>query len=130
MNLKIQGTHLDLDDELRSYVEEKLQDAFRAFGDTDLEPVDVAVELERTTRRHPHEREDERRYRAEANVTVPGRLIRAEASADTLRQAIVRMKHTLTREIREWRAHLADDQRRGAREATDLSAESEGEGGL
>jgi ribosome-associated translation inhibitor RaiA len=79
--------------------------------------VHVQVEVEKTTRRHPQEREDERLYRAEANVTVPGRLIRAEGSGDDAERAVVEMKHHLTREIRSWREHLIDARHRGGREA-------------
>lgn len=117
MLIRVQGTNLELSDELYAFVKTKLGDAFRALGGLDRDPVQVDVELEETTRRHPQEREDQRRYRAEVNLTVPGHLIRAEGSADTLRQSIVEMKHRLTREIRDWREQLIDDRREGARRA-------------
>jgi len=128
MLIRVQGTNLDLSDELYAFVKEKLNDAFRALGDLDRDPVQVDVELEETTRRHPQELEDQRRYRAEANVTVPGRLIRAEGSADTLQQSVVEMKHRLTREIREWREKMIDERREGARRAkVELGEEIEAE---
>ena len=128
MIIRVQGTNLDLSDELYAFVKNKLADAFRALGDLDRDPVKVDVELEETTRRHPQEREDQRRYRAEANVTVPGHLIRAEGSADTLRQSVVEMKHRLTRELREWREQLIDDRRSGGRQAKhELGAQIEAE---
>jgi len=129
MVVRVQGTNLELTDANYDYVTEKLEDAFRAMGNLDRDPVKVDVELEETTRRHPQEREDERLYRAEANVSVPGRLIRAEGSADTLEQSIVEMKHRLTREIREWREQLIDERRRGARRAKrELGADGAVEG--
>lgn len=115
MNTTIQGTNVRLTNKLRDFVDEKLEDCFRAFGDMNLEAVHVAIELERTTRRHPNEREDEQLYRAEANVSLPGRLIRAEESASDIYQAIVKLKHTLTREIRKWRERVSDGTRDGAR---------------
>ena len=115
MTITIQGTRLDLTDGIRRYVEEKLDDAFRAFGDMDRTSVAVAVELEVTTLHH---RNDAGLYRAEANVSLPGRMLRAEASADDLYRAITEMKHTLTREIRRWRERLIDEARQGARQAT------------
>jgi ribosomal subunit interface protein len=128
MIIRVQGTNLDLTDELYAFVTDKLADAFRALGNLDRDPVKVDVELEETTRRHPQEREDQRRYRAEANVTVPGHLIRAEGSADTIRQSVVEMKHRLTRELREWREQLIDDRRSGGRRAKhELGAEIEAE---
>lgn len=128
MLVRVQGTNLELSDDLYTFVTEKLGDAFRALGSLNRDSVQVDVELEETTRRHPQEREDERRYRAEANVTVPGHLIRAEGSADTIRQSIVEMKHHLTRELREWREQLIDERRAGGREAKrELGAEIEEE---
>lgn len=117
MDVQLQGTNLELTDELRAFVEEKMDDAYRMLGAMSRDPVHVDLELEKTTRRHPNEREEQRRYRAEANLTVPGRLIRAEGSADDVRQAVVKMKHRLMREIREWRERLIDERRQGARQA-------------
>ncbi|MEX2402020.1 MAG: ribosome-associated translation inhibitor RaiA [Rhodothermales bacterium] len=116
MNINIQGTGLDVSPKMRAYVEQKLDDSFRAFGDMNLEPVKVEVELERTTRRHPKERDDEQLYRAEATITIPGRTIRVEGTAPTLNQAVVRLKHTLTREIRRWREKLIAERRQGGRD--------------
>lgn len=115
MLIRVQGTNLELNDARYALVKNKLDRALRALGALDLDSVQVDVELEETTRRHPKEREDERRYRAEANVTVPGHLIRAEGSGDTLKYAIVDMKNHLTRELREWREKLIDQRREGGR---------------
>lgn len=117
MIVQVQGTNLEISDDTYAFVKDKLEDSFRVLGQLDRDPVQVDVELEETTRRHPKEREDQRRFRAEANVTVPGRLLRAEGSADTLRQSIVEMKHHLTRTIREWREQVIDERRSGGRRA-------------
>lgn len=132
MNVQVQGTNLEITDELYDFVRDKLADALEALGSLDRDPVQVDVELERTTRRHPKELEDQRRYRAETNVTVPSRLIRAEGSAETIHQAIVEMKHVLTRELREWREQMIDDRRAGGRQAKhqlgeEIAAEQFGE---
>jgi ribosomal subunit interface protein len=117
MDLNLQGTNLDLTREIRTFLNEKLEDCFRMLGNTDRDPVTFAVELEETTRRHPNEQEDQRRYRAEATVSVPGRTIRAEGSQDDLFESIVEMKHRLMRELRDWREKVTDERREGAREA-------------
>jgi len=128
MIVRVQGTNLNLDDELYAFVRGKLEDTFRALGSIDRDPVAVDVELEETTGRYSQELEDQRRYRAEANVTVPGHLIRAEGSADTIQQSIVEMKHRLTRELREWRERMIDARRAGGRQAKkQLGAEIEAE---
>lgn len=120
MNVILQGTNLELTDTLRSYVEDKIRDAFRVFGAMDLEPVEVAVELEKASRRR---RQGDRLFRAEAIVTVPGRRIRVEAASDDVYRAVVQLKHALAREIRTWRERLIDARRKGARAATELSEE-------
>lgn len=116
MNITIQGTHFDLTDKTRDLVEQKLADAFRPLGNTDLDPVQVQVEIERRT--HHHDKAAAvRPYRAEATVTGYGQTFRAEGSADGLTQAVVEMKHELTRQFRDWRGQLRDVQRAGARRA-------------
>lgn len=115
MNITLQGKNLELTDKIRGFVDDKMDDCFRAFGDMNLDAVQVAIELEHTTRSRLLERDKEQRYRAEVNVSVPGRILRAEASADDVYKAVVEMKHTLTREIRKWRERLRDGQRNGKR---------------
>jgi ribosomal subunit interface protein len=117
MNVTLKGTRITLTDGLRRLVDDKLADAFRAFGDAALDPVTVEVEVEHTARRY-RDRDVALPYRAEATVYVPGATLRAEGSADTLDGAVVEMKHALTRQIREWRAQRRDAFLQGAREAT------------
>ena len=123
MNITFQGTNLELTDELKKFVLRKIDDASRAFGDFNLDPVQISIELERTTRRHPQARENEQLFRAEANVSVPGHLIRVEESAMDIEQSVVKMKHTLTREIRHWRERLIEEKRKGARKAKQMRSE-------
>lgn len=120
MNIQLQGTDVDLTDDLREFVERKLDDAIRAFGDMNLEPVTIDVELERTTRHHEA---SESLYRAEANVHLPQRFLRAEAEAGDIQNAVVDMKHKLTRKIRSWRERLIDERRSSAREAKEMIAQ-------
>jgi len=130
MNITITGTHFEVSDTFRSFVEEKLEDAFRGLGDTRLEPVSVVVELEHS----PSRRRKGNLFRVEVNMTLPRTpAIRVEEVADSMPKAVVQMKHTLTRELREWRERLINDKRRLPRsERADAMAEdaqSEGEGG-
>lgn len=120
MNIQLQGTDVDLTDELREFVERKLDDAIRAFGDMNLEPVTIDVELKRTT--HHHEA-SETLYRAAANVHLPQRFLRAEAEAGDIQNAVVDMKHKLTRKIRSWRERLIDERRSSARQAKEMIAQ-------
>lgn len=117
MKFSIQGTNLTLTDEIRELVEEKLADALRPLGDTNLDPVNAAIELERRGG-HFDKAAEVHIFRAEATVTGYGETFRAEGSADELPKAIVEMKHVLTRQIRKWRSKLRTAQRSGARRAT------------
>lgn len=117
MSITLKGTRLTITDELRALVDEKVGDSLKALGNINNDTVRVNVELEVTSVRHPHEKESEQRCRAEANVTVAGRLIRAEASAMEMEKAVIKMKHTLTRELRKWREKLIESHRDGARNA-------------
>ena len=125
MQIMLQGTNLELTHELRKFVYRKLRDAQRALGDVDPGAVKIEIELEKTTRRHPRERHDKQLYRAEANVHVPGRFIRAEESAMHLEAAIVKMKNTLTRNIRHWRERVIENKRQGNRKAKALAMTEE-----
>jgi ribosomal subunit interface protein len=120
MNIILRGTDLEVSDSLRRYVDDKLHGAFRAFGSMDLESVEVVIELERTTRHH---RKGQAIFRAEANVTLPGRKIRVETTADDIHRAVIQLKHALAREVRTWRERLIDARRKGARAATRVSEE-------
>jgi len=116
MNVTLQGTNVELTDDIRSFVDRKLAESLKVLGDMNRDAVFVDVELEETTRKN-QDRDNQQLFRAEANVKIPGRLIRAEESAQDLEQAIVSMKHTLTRELRKWHDRMVDESRKGARKA-------------
>ena len=109
MKIRIKGSHFEVTDEFRLFVTEKLEDAFRGLGDTRLEAVSVDVELDHS----PSRRRKGNLFRAEANVRLPRTTtIRVEEVADSMQKAVVNMKHTLTRELREWRERLIEEKRR------------------
>lgn len=127
MDFTLQGTNLDLTPKIRTFLDEKLEDCFRTLGDTDRDAVTFNIELEKTTRQDPGEEDDQRRYRAEAMVSIPGREIRAVGSEDDIFQSIVQMKHRLLRQLRDWREKRTDERREGAREAKHLREERHSE---
>ena len=121
MTITIKGVHFELSDDFRVFVHEKLDDAFRSLGGTRLEPVSVDIELDHT----PSRRRKGNLFRVEANVTLPRTTtIRVVETADSMQKAVVQMKHTLTRELREWRERLIEEKRRLPRsERADALAE-------
>lgn len=116
MNVTLQGTNVELTDGIREFVNRKLEESLKVLGNMNRDAVFVDIELEETTRKD-QERNNQQLFRAEANVKIPGRLVRVEESAGDLEQAIVSMKHTLTRELRQWHDRMVDDSRKGARKA-------------
>ena len=116
MDIHVFATDLEMTDELRSYVEQKVGDVRRAFGDMDLTSVTIDVEVARTTRHH---RKGDKLYRAEATVRLPRQRLRVEEYDATPKTAVSKLKQSLSREIRTWRERLADLRRKGARRATD-----------
>lgn len=120
--MTFQATRLSLSPELRVFVARKLRDSLRAVGDLDLTSVHLAVELEQTNAFDPGGAAAQPLVRAEVNVTLPGRLLRAEAFGPDVQQATVALKHTLTRELRRWHDRMVDANRKGARRAKALLA--------
>jgi ribosomal subunit interface protein len=119
MNINIVSTNFELTSEYRALVLDKLEDCFRALGDAKLDSVRVNVELDYTTPR----RRKGRLFRAEANVALPGATVRVTEEDESIEKAVVKMKHTLTREIRTWRERIISNKRKGERQATNLYEE-------
>lgn len=121
MNIMLQGTNLDISDELRTFTIKKIGDSLLAVGNLNLDPVRIDIELEKTTRSWLQERKDEQLYRAEANVSLPGQKIRVESSAMEIEQAIIQLKHMLTRKFRKHRERRIGRVRKGARKAKSMA---------
>ncbi len=113
--MTIQGTNIDLTTELRELVQQKIGDSLRVLGSLDLESISIAIELENTSRRYVHEKDNQQLYRAEATVGLPGHTLRVEESAMDIDQAVVKLKHTLTRDLKKWKNRLIERRRKSAR---------------
>ena len=101
MTATLQGTRLDLTDDVRRRVAATLAAALRPLGG-DTSAVHAAVEVERTSRGL---------HRAEVTLPLGRATLRAEATAATLREALGDVRQTLARQVREWRARRRDAQR-------------------
>ena len=125
MNIKIQGINLNLTPGLRDFVQQKMSDSLRALGSVNKESIKMVIELEHTTNRYLNAKDREQKYRAEATLWLPGHTLRVEESAMDIEQAVVQLKHTLTRDIRKWREQLIENRRLGARQMKHLSLEDD-----
>lgn len=110
MRITFKGTNLTLTPAIEAYAESKFGGLDRFFETQ--EEVEVRLELGRTTRHH---KQGEDVYRAEVNLELPGRMIRAEASALDLHAAIDLVKDELKRELSKDRERRDTLYRKGAR---------------
>lgn len=96
MKISIKGTGLDLTPSLETYIEEKfgsLEKFIKKFDE--LGAAEMRVEVGRTTRHHRHGDV----FLAEANLKLPGKLLRAVAEDADVRTAIDEAKNILRSEI-------------------------------
>lgn len=97
------GTNLEITESIRGYVDEKLSAIVKITGD--FEPaVEIAVECGKSTNHHnkgPY-------FRCEMNLTLPGKMLRAEREAEDLYEAIDAVKDELRRQVKDYKTQLID----------------------
>jgi len=96
MNIILKSTHQDLTGSMRELVEEKMSVLEKMIGGPNT-PATLSCEIEQSM---SVERAGEK-YRAEGNLSVDGKLFRAEAESLTLEGAVDRMRDDLMREVRQ-----------------------------
>ena len=98
MKIIIQGGHLDLTPSLQTYIEEKFAKTAKFIKRYDgAGAAMLRVEVARTTKHH---KKGEVFY-AEANLDIPGGMIRAEAYDEDARKAVARAERTLIAELKK-----------------------------
>lgn len=113
-NISIKTKNLELTDALRDVLEKRLSTLERLLpkeGDTVCE-----VELAKTTEHH----QAGNIFRAEINLSLGGQLLRAEATEETIENAIDRAKNELKAELRKMNSKNESLFRRGARRAKEM----------
>jgi ribosomal subunit interface protein len=85
--------NMEMTDAIMAYVEEKLMSLEKLCER--YSPCDIAVEVGKTSEHH--NKGDI--FRAEANMTIPGGLLRAESTKDDLYAAIDDVKDQLKRQL-------------------------------
>lgn len=109
MKMTIYANGLELTDAIRDYAEKKLGELDKFIPKGTLS--DINVELQKTTSHHKKGEV----FRAEANVKLPGKLIRGESQEDNLYAAIDLLKDELKRDLRKYKDRHHDLQIRGGR---------------
>lgn len=108
MNITVKSTHQDLTLSMRELVEEKLSALEKLVGGP-ATPATLSCEIEQSL---SVERAGAK-YRAEGNLSVDGRLFRAEAKSGTLEGAVDQVRDDLMRELRHARGKERELLKRG-----------------
>jgi len=99
MKLKIRTKNLNLEPDLKNYVNEKIGETLEKLLIKEKSPVEAGVELIRVTRHH----QKGLVFRTEVNLVLHGHKIIAEAGAFSIKEAIDQVKDELEIEIkRHW----------------------------
>lgn len=110
MKIIIKATALDLTPALKVYLEQKLGAIgkllrrFEKEGETELR-----VEIARNTRHHRHGPV----FMAEANLRLPGKMLRATENHIDARAAIDRIENKLKLEVEKYKTKVIERPRRG-----------------
>ncbi|MFH1413038.1 MAG: ribosome-associated translation inhibitor RaiA [bacterium] len=95
MKINFKATNLELDPKLRNYIQEKMDMVEKFLGDIPVIQCDFEVDL--ITHRH----NKGKIYRAEANLSVPGSLLRVEKTEKNIYKAVDKVKDHLARVIKK-----------------------------
>ena len=99
----IKSINMEMTEAIENYVREKLESLDKIMVDFRPEPV-VDVEVGKTSEHHakgPF-------FFAEANLTVPGSLLRARTEAEDLYEAVDLMKDDLRRQVVDAKEKMMD----------------------
>jgi len=116
MKITIKTTNLELTPKIQQYVDEKIGGVDKFLDNMDKGVIEARVEIGKTTR--GQQKGDI--FRAEVNLSLPGRLLRSVAEEIDLRTAIDRVKEEIQREIKKYRGKQEAKYKRGARKAKKL----------
>ncbi|MAF59629.1 MAG: ribosome-associated translation inhibitor RaiA [Candidatus Pacebacteria bacterium] len=95
MHVNIKTTHVELDPHMGTYLDEKLV-VLEKYVDKEDESVKLDFEIEHLKK---HKKGDV--YKAEINVLVGGKMVRAEAKGTTLQEVIDKVQDESARNLRK-----------------------------
>ncbi len=98
MEVKIKATNLELTQELKDYIQKKMDMLEKYLGDVPVINCDVEVSVEPG----PHQNRG-KIYRTELNLAVPGDLLRVEKTERYLFKSIDKVKDHMARSIKKYR---------------------------
>ena len=92
MVFNLKGTNIELTDAISQYVDKKLKTLNENFQNI----IRMSVEVGLTSKRH----QNGTIYRAEVNVSIPGKMLRAEHTDSDLYRAIDHIQYEIKRELK------------------------------
>jgi len=117
MKINVKATNLDLTPSLNIYIEKKLMPLAKFIKRFDIVgEVEIWVEVARTTKHH-HKGQV---FRAEADLSLPGRILRAEEELPDLRAAIDAVKDKFRLEIKKYKTWTLEKNRHDTSKNRDL----------
>ncbi len=100
MKITIRTKEVDLTSPLNQYINQKIGSLSRFVKSFDKEGVaEIWLEISRTTKHHRQGKV----FRAEANLRLPGKILRAESENWDIRIAIDQIKDKMQREIKKYK---------------------------
>lgn len=110
MKFNLKTTNLEPIPELNNYLKEKMNGLDRFIEHVDS-VVQAWVEVGRTSLHH----QTGRVYRAEVQIHLPGKSVRAEAIAENIFTAFNEVLDELQRELKKYKGKQAEKQEKGSR---------------
>ncbi len=105
MNIRIKVTKMELSEDLKKYVELKMNSLKKYLGDISVNNCDVELERSLTTQNKG------KLYRAEVNLNLPGEMLRVEKTEKTIIKAIDKVKDHLILMIKKSKEKKLDQAR-------------------
>lgn len=105
MNIKIKTTKIELTEELKVYIEKKMNMLDKYLGGVAVTNCDVEIE-------HALNKQSSGKvYRAEVNLSLPGTVLRVEKMEPTVNKAIDKVKDHLVLSIKKYKEKKLDKKR-------------------
>lgn len=122
LNTNLKTKNIEIDEETKEYLAKRIK-KFEQFIGEDTSPALADIELEKRAGQ-----QSGRIFRAEVNLKIGDRYLRAEEEAENIREAIDAMKDEMVRELRDAKEKERTQTRDGARKAKEQLREEQGDG--
>ena len=106
MQINIKATKIKLTPEIKDYVQKKMDMLEKYLGG--IQVINADFEVEQITKHH----QKGEIFRAEANLEIPGKLLRVEKTENELFKAIDKVKDHLAEMIKEKKERMIDKRRK------------------